>query len=228
MSKLTFHGHACCTLETSSGHRLMFDPWLDENPLADIKTDAVGKLDYILCSHGHFDHFGDAIKLLRKTDATLLATFELVAFAQKHGVAKGHGMSIGGGYRFPFGYAKMTPAMHGGQVAGDDEGIYTTQAAGWWLDLNGARFYHAGDTALLKDMELLNGRVDVALLPIGDNFTMGPDDAVRAVEMIAPRVVIPIHYNTFDVIKQDPYDFARKVGSKVEVRILQPGDSYEF
>lgn len=228
MNRLTFHGHACFTLETSSGHRLMFDPWLDENPIANIRTDAVGSLDYILCSHGHFDHFGDAIKLCRQTGAMLVGTFELAAFAEKHSVERVHGMSIGGGYRFPFGYAKMTPAMHGGQVAGDDEGVYTTHAAGWWLDLDGTRLYHSGDTALIKDMELLNGRVDVALLPIGDNYTMGPDDAARAVEMIAPRVVIPMHYNTFDVIKQDPQEFARMVGSRADVRILQPGDSYEF
>ena len=228
MNRLTFHGHACFTLDTTSGHRLMFDPWLDGNPVADIGTEAIDELDYILCSHGHSDHFSDAIPLLKKTGAMLIATFEIVAFAQEKGVTNGHGMSIGGGYRFPFGYAKMTPAAHGGQVAGDDAGAYTTHAAGWWLDLGGVRLYHAGDTALIKDMELLHGRVDIALLPIGDNFTMGPDDAARAVEMIAPRVVIPMHYNTFDVIKQDPHDFARKVGSMAEVRILQPGDSYEF
>ena len=228
MNRLTWHGHSCFTLATSSGHLLLFDPWLDDNPTADIKTDRITRLDFILCSHGHSDHFADAIKLCKKTSATLLGTYELVAFAQSKGVKSGHGMSIGGGYTFPFGYAKMTPAMHGGQVAGDDDGAYTTQPAGWWLDLNGARLYHAGDTALIMDMQLLQGRVDVALLPIGDNYTMGPDDAVRAVEMIRPTTVIPMHYNTFDVIKQDPHDFARKVGDLANVKILTPGESIDF
>ena len=101
-------------------------------------------------------------------------------------------------------------------------------AAGWWLDLDGTRLYHAGDTALIMDMQLLQDRVDVALLPIGDNYTMGPDDAVRAVEMIRPRIVIPMHYNTFDVIKQDPHEFARKVGDRADVKILTPGESIDL
>jgi L-ascorbate metabolism protein UlaG (beta-lactamase superfamily) len=228
VAKLTFHGHSCLTLHTDSGARVMFDPWLDENPAADIGTDAVDKLDYILVSHGHFDHFGDGIKLAKKTGAMLIGAFELVAFAESKGVGRTHPLHIGGGYRFPFGYVKMTPAMHGGQIVGDDEGAYTTHAGGFWLDLDGKRLYHAGDTALLMDMQLLRDRVDVALLPIGDNFTMGPEDAVRAVEMIRPRVVIPIHYNTFDVIRQDPEAFARRVGDMAKVVILEPGGSYEF
>lgn len=229
MNRLTWHGHSCFALTTASGHHLLFDPWLDGNPMADIKASEVGPLDFVLCSHGHGDHFGDAIKVCRQTGAMLLGAFELVNFAQTKGVMQVHPLQIGGGNRFPFGYAKLTPAMHGGQVAGDDEGIYTTPAGGWWLDLQGgSRLYHAGDTALLMDMQLLQGRVDVALLPIGDNFTMGPEDAARAVELIQPRVVIPMHYNTFDLIKQDPHGFAGMVGSQAEVRILEPGQSYEF
>ncbi|MGH7466547.1 MAG: metal-dependent hydrolase [Longimicrobiales bacterium] len=230
MNRLTWHGHSCFTLQTASGYRLMFDPWLNENPAADIKTDDVDKLDFVLCSHGHYDHFGDAVTLCRKTGATLLGAFELVAFAQSKGVQNAHSLHIGGGYNFPFGYAKMTPAMHGGQVAGDEAGTYTTHAGGWWLDLGqaGGRLYHAGDTALLIEMQLLQGKVDVALLPIGDNYTMGPEDAVRAVEFIAPRTVIPMHYNTFDLIKQDPHAFARRVGERAKVHVLEPGQSYEF
>ena len=152
-----------------------------------------------------------------------------MSFVQTQGVENAHPMSIGGGHTFSFGYAKMTPALHGGEVAGDDEGKYTTIAGGWWLDLNGGkRLYHAGDTALTMDMKLLEGQVDVALLPIGDNFTMGPGDAVRAVEFIRPRAVIPMHYNTWDVIKQDPHAFARAVGELARVVVLEPGGSYEF
>ena len=228
MARLTWHGHACFTLVTDDDVRLMFDPWLDDNPVADIGTDQVQDLDYILVSHGHFDHFGDAIPLARKTGATLVAIYELAAFAQSKGVENTHGMSIGGGYRFPFGYAKMTPALHGPNVAGDEDGVFTGMPAGWWLDLGGKRLYHAGDTALITDMQLLKGRVDIALLPIGDNYTMGPEDAARAVEFIEPRIVVPMHYNTFDLIRQDPTEFARHVGARARVEILRPGESLEF
>jgi L-ascorbate metabolism protein UlaG (beta-lactamase superfamily) len=229
MNRLTWHGHSCFSLETATGFLLILDPWLDENPAADIKAEQITQLDFVLCSHGHHDHFGDAISLCRRTGATLLGAFELAAFAQSKGVRNVHSLHIGGGYHFPFGYAKMTPALHGGQVAGDEAGTYTTQAGGWWLDLKqGARIYHAGDTALLLEMQLLRGRVDIALLPIGDNYTMGPEDAARAVEFIEPDVVIPMHYNTFDLIRQDPHAFARLVGDTAQVRVLEPGQSYEF
>lgn len=227
MNKLTFHGHSAFELSTSSGQRLWFDPWLDGNPLADIKTDAVESADYILVSHGHGDHFSDVIKLAKQTGATVLATYELAEFCRKQGVRDVHGMNVGGGYRFPFGYAKLTPALHSPAIEGAGAGMVTAPN-GWWLDLGAARLYHAGDTALITDMQLLEGRVDVALLPIGDNFTMGPDDAARAVALIKPRAVIPMHYNTFDVIRQDPEAFKRLVGDGAEVVILAPGASYEF
>jgi L-ascorbate metabolism protein UlaG (beta-lactamase superfamily) len=224
---LVFHGHSAFELTTAGGHTLLFDPWLDGNPVADIGVDDVEKADFILVSHGHGDHFGDVIKLAKKTNATVLATYELVAYCQAKGVRNGHGMSIGGGYRFPFGYAKLTPALHGPAVEGSDGSISTTPN-GWLVDLGGVSLYHAGDTALTMDMELLKGRVDVALLPIGDNFTMGPEDAARAVAMIEPRVVIPMHYNTFDLIKQDAAAFAKLVGKTAEVVILKPGESYQL
>ena len=145
-----------------------------------------------------------------------------------HGIEKAHPLHIGGGYNFPFGRAKMTPALHGGAVEGDESGQYTTVPGGFLLTIDGTNVYHAGDTALIADMELLKGQVDIALLPIGDNFTMGPDDAVRAVEMIEPEVVIPIHYNTFDVIEQDPNAFASAVADRAKVVMLEPGGSYDF
>jgi len=228
MARLTWHGHATFTLETDTGKRVMFDPFLNDNPAADIQASAVADLDYILCSHGHSDHFADAISLAKRTHAMLVGTFELVAFAQSRGVHRGHGMNVGGGHRFDFGYVKLTPALHTGTIAGDDTGRYTSTPVGFWVDLGGKRLYHCGDSALTMDMQLLRGQVDVALLPIGDNFTMGPADAVRAVEFIQPRVVIPMHYNTWDLIAQDPQAFRAAVGDLAQVVILEPGGYYDF
>jgi len=228
MARLHYHGHSTFTLTTDEGIRIVIDPWFDENPVSDVKSDEIGGLEFILCTHGHFDHFADAIPLAKRTGATLVSTFEIVSFAQSQGVENAHPLHIGGGYQFPFGYVKMTPALHGGQVAGDDEGAYTTVPGGFLINFEGRRLYHAGDTALLTDMGLLKGQVDVALLPIGDNFTMGPDDAVRAVDFIEPAVVIPIHYNTFDLIAQDAEGFRAKVGDRARVEIIGPGESYEF
>ena len=228
MAKLIYHGHSTFTLITDEKSRIVIDPWFDESPVSDIKAGDIGDLDFILCTHGHSDHFADAIPLAKRTGAMLVSTFEIVSFAQSQGVENAHPLHIGGGFNFPFGYVKMTPALHGGLVAGDDEGAFTTVPGGFWMELGGKTLYHAGDTALLTDMKLLKGTVDVALLPIGDNFTMGPMDAARAVEFIEPGVVIPIHYNTFDLIAQDPEVFRGMVGLRAAVEVLEPGDSYEF
>jgi L-ascorbate metabolism protein UlaG (beta-lactamase superfamily) len=224
MATLTWHGHSAFTLVADDGTRIMIDPWIAENPRCDLKLDDIGKLDYILVSHGHFDHFADVVPLAKKTGATVVSTFELVSFCQEQGVKNGHGMNIGGGYAFPFGRVKLTPALHTGSVMGDKDGTHTTDPSGFLISLTGGkRIYHAGDTALIMDMQLLRGQVDVAILPIGDNFTMGPEDAARAVEMIQPKVVVPMHYNTFPVIEQDPEAFRQLVGGLARVEILEPG-----
>lgn len=229
MPELTYHGHATFGLTTEEGIRIVIDPWFDENPLSDLRVEDFDALDYVLCTHGHPDHFADAVPLTKRTGATLVSSFEIVEFAETRGVPgdRLHPLSIGGGHRFPFGYAKMTPALHGTRVHGS-EGRVDAMPGGFWLALDGGRLYHAGDTALITDMQLLRGRVDVALLPIGDNFTMGPEDAARAVEFIEPDLVIPMHYDTFDLIRQDPDEFRELVGETARVRILSPGESHRF
>lgn len=228
MTKLTYHGHSTFSLLTDDGTRIVIDPWFDDNPRADVGRDEVGALDYIFCTHGHSDHFADALPLARSTGATLVSTFEIVQFAKSKGIENVHPMNIGGGFSFPFGRVKMTPAAHGGRVHGDETGQWTTVPGGFLFHVDRVRLYHAGDTALLMDMRLLEGEVDVALLPIGDNFTMGPEDAVRAVEFVSPRVVVPMHYNTFDVIEQNPADFRRRVGDRARVEIMQPGGTLDL
>jgi L-ascorbate metabolism protein UlaG (beta-lactamase superfamily) len=228
MATLTYHGHSTFSLRTKDGTRIVIDPWFEGNPVADIGLDQVGHIDYIFCTHGHSDHFADALPLARATGAKLVSTFEIIGFAQQEGIENVHAMQAGGGFNFPFGRVKMTPALHGGLVHGDEEGKWTTMPAGLLFRVDGVRLYHAGDTALITDMRLLEGAVDVALLPIGDNYTMGPEDAVRAIEMIHPRVVVPIHYNTFPEIEQDPADFRRRVGDRARVEIMKPGGSLEL
>lgn len=227
MATLTWHGHATCSIETDDGTRLVIDPFFDENPATEVTVDEV-EADYILITHGHFDHFADCLPLAKRTGAKVISTFEIVSFCAERGVENGHGMNIGGGYDFPFGRVKMTPAVHTGSVAGDESGAHTTDCGGFLLTLGATRLYHAGDTALTMDLQLLRGQVDIALLPIGDNFTMGPEDAVRAVEFIEPSVVVPIHFGTWPVIDQDPAHFRDLVGDRARVEVLEPGGVLTF
>ena len=222
--KATFHGHACFLLE-GDGKRVVIDPFLTGNPAAVIGPDALPKLDAILLSHGHGDHLGDAVALAKRDQATIVATAELAAFCGDKG-ATAHAMHIGGAHQFPFGRVKLVPAFHGGRVDGDPTGKYTTNPCGLVVTLGGKTVYHTGDTALTVEMQLLTGRVDLMLCPIGDNYTMGVEDAARAVEFVKPKVVIPMHYNTWDVIRADPQAFKREVGGRAEVVILTPGQSH--
>jgi len=228
MAKLTFHGHATCSIEAADGTKIVIDPFFGDNPACDITVDDV-EADFILVTHAHGDHIGDLLPLARRTGALLISSHELVSWAGTHGIENVHGMSIGGEFSFPFGYAKMTLAAHGARNEGPGGDGYPTTPAGFLINLNeGTSVYHAGDTALLLDMQLLKGRVDVALLPIGDNYTMGPQDAVTAVEFIEPKVVIPIHFNTWPPIEQDGQAFKAAVGEQAHVEVLEPGGTYEF
>lgn len=225
MARIVFHGHACFEIQTAHGQRLLVDPFLRGNPQADVGPEAFDRLDLLLVSHGHGDHLGDAVEIARRTRAPVLSTFELAAYVAQQAGVEAIGMNVGGQVQLPIGRVKLVPAIHTGSIG--DTGRYATPVGFWIALAEGVRVYHAGDTALTMDMQLLRGQVDVALLPIGDYFTMGIEDAARAVEWIAPRIVVPMHYNTMKVIEQDPEAFRRAVGDRAEVRVLRPGEGLE-
>jgi L-ascorbate metabolism protein UlaG (beta-lactamase superfamily) len=175
-------------------------------------------------SHGHGDHLGDAIPVAQRDRAPIVATFELAQFCEQRG-APVHAMHIGGAHQFPFGRVKRVPAFHGGGE-GDETGRFTTNPCGGGVTLGGKTVYHCGDTGRTLAMQLRAGQVDAMLVPIGDNYTMGIADAVRAVDFVQPRTVIPMHYNAFDVIKADPEDFKRQVGRRAQVVVRQSRQSH--
>ena len=223
--KLTYYGHSACLLECR-GQRLLFDPFLSGNPNAGISPDAV-ECDYILLTHGHADHLGDTLAIAQRTGATVIAVFELAGYCQRKG-AEAHPMHIGGRCAFPFGSVKLTIAHHSSSFTEvDGSTVYLGNPAGIIVESEGKTLYHAGDTGLFYDMKLIGEHhaIDLALLPIGDNFTMGIGDACRAVEFLKPGRVVPVHYNTFPAIVVDPQAFAHEASAPVAV--LEPGQSIE-
>jgi L-ascorbate metabolism protein UlaG (beta-lactamase superfamily) len=225
MPKATFLGHSCVTL-TDGKYNLIVDPFLTDNPKAQVKPGDL-KVDYILLSHGHGDHVGDAFKMAKDNDATIIANFELANLAAKNG-CKMHPMHIGGAHEFEFGRVKLTIAHHGGGY-GPDASVYTGPPVGFLITIGGKIVYHSGDTGLFYDMKLIGdmNKIELAFLPIGDNFTMGIDDAVKAVEFLHPKTVVPFHYGTWPVIETGPEDFKSKVKG-TNVVILKPGESLDF
>lgn len=224
MAKLRFYGQACFSLE-HGGTTLIFDPYLSANPAKIAKPTEVHP-DYIFVTHGHADHLGDTLELAIKNQATIITTAEMGRFleSQADGL-KIEPMHVGGQWKFPFGKVKVTPAIHGAGIPG---GI----ACGFLVDLDTVVIYFAGDTALFSDMKLIGRRkpIDYALLPIGDRFTMGPEDAADAAALLGARNVIPMHYNGNVRTKQDPRDFAKLVAQccDSEVVIMEPGETIDL
>jgi len=227
--RITYWGHSACLLETKN-HKIVIDPFLSGNPRAALDAADV-ECDFIFLTHGHADHLGDAIPIAKRTGATIVANFELAQYCAKAGLQT-HGMNHGGRAQFEFGIAEMTNAVHSSSIE-DANGncIYLGNPSGFIFEADGKTVYHAGDTALTYDMKLLGEvhNIDVAILPIGANFTMGVRDADRAVEFLKPSHVIPVHYNTFPSIVADPSKLEEKHSwGSTMVHALESGQSIEI
>lgn len=222
--KITFYGHSCFLIETGS-HRLIIDPFLNDNPDSPVKAKDV-KVDHILVTHGHEDHTCDVLEVAKANGATVVANFEIAEYFGAQG-AKFVDLNPGGGANFPFGRVKLTLAHHSSSMKAGLNPIYLGSPCGILLEAEGKRIYHAGDTALFLDMQLIGrGGLDLAILPIGDKYTMGPDDALDALDLLKPKRALPMHFNTWPPIAQDAAAFARRAAERGHaVEVLKPGSS---
>lgn len=222
---LTFHGHATFSLNLD-GTRIVVDPFFaGNNPQATRSVNDVAA-DVILQTHGHGDHIADTIPLAKRTGAKVISNFEIINWLSAKGIQNTHAQHLGGGFQHDFGYVKMTVALHG---SGLPDGAYGGMPGGFLIKGGGKTIYFAGDTALFSDMSLIGAAgIDLAVLPIGDNFTMGPDDALQAVKFIKPRVVVPCHYNTWPPIQQDADAWAKRVAAETDTLpvVMQIEESY--
>ncbi len=224
--RLTFLGHAAVRLEAGDAD-VLIDPFLSGNPQATLAPDDV-RPTHIVLTHGHGDHVGDTVALTSTSDATAIASVEVAGWLAAQGVRNTIGINLGGGVATSFGRVSLHPAWHSNSLP---DGSYGGMPAGALVEAGGARVYHAGDTALFSDLALVGRRgLDVALVPIGDHFTMGPDDAIEAIRLLAPRIAVPIHYDTFPPIRQDARAFAARVDAETDTRcvVLAPGEGLDL
>jgi L-ascorbate metabolism protein UlaG (beta-lactamase superfamily) len=226
MTKLTWLSHASWLIETES-QRILLDPFFADNPAAKVSADDFADVTHVLVSHGHFDHVSDVAAVIEKSGAQLIATWEIAEwFKNKHGVKDVIAMNVGGNVEMPDGTVKMVPALHS---SGLPDGTYGGSAAGFLLRFGDRRIYFACDTAYFSDMKWYAGGVEVAILPIGDLFTMGIRDSIEAIKLIEPKVVLPTHYGTWPPIEQDAAVWANQVTAETDAKpvVLKVGESHE-
>jgi L-ascorbate metabolism protein UlaG (beta-lactamase superfamily) len=225
--ELTWLGHATWLLKTA-GHTILIDPFLSDSPTAPVKPDDVS-CDFILISHGHFDHVADCERIAKRTGALVISNFEICTWLEKQGVTKTMAHNLGGGSNHPFGRVKLTIAHHSSQLPDGSDG---GNPSGFLLSLTGGeKVYFACDTGLFYDMKLIGSAgIDLAVLPIGDLFTMGPDDALEAVKLLAPKRVVPSHYNTWPPIEQDAQAWCKRVTAETgaQATAINPGETLRF
>ncbi|MBT8378619.1 MAG: metal-dependent hydrolase [Ignavibacteria bacterium] len=224
--KLRYFSHSAFQLTTNSGTKILIDPFITGNPTSPVKSEEVSA-DYIILTHAHGDHLGDAFSIADKGKVTFICVNELAEYCKSKGY-NAHNMHIGGGFNFDFGRVKFTIAHHGSQTP---DNFYAGEPAGVIVSADGKNVYHTGDTGLFYDMKLIGEMtpIDYMLLPIGDNFTMGITDAVKAAQLTSPKVAIPMHYSTFPVIEADPHEFKKNVEVKgIKSRVLQFGEEIEL
>jgi L-ascorbate metabolism protein UlaG (beta-lactamase superfamily) len=225
--KVTYYGHACFAAQVA-GKTLLFDPFITGNELAkgiDVKTIPA---DYILVSHGHGDHIGDAVDIARRTGATIVSNYEVTVWLGKQGLTKTHPLNHGGSCRFEFGRVMFVNAIHSSSLP---DGTYGGNPGGFVVESDEGNFYYCGDTALTMDMKLIgeSTRLAFAALCIGDNFTMGIEDAVKAADFVRCNEVLGLHYNTFPPIRIDsPAAIARFKAAGKNLHLLLPGESHSF
>ncbi len=224
--KLKYFSHSSFQITTNSGIKLLIDPFLDGNPTSPVKAADVDA-EYIILTHAHGDHIGDSFSIAKRCGSSFICVNELAEYCKAKGF-EAHNMHIGGGYDFEFGRVKFTIAHHGSMTP---DNSYAGEPAGVILSIDGKNIYHTGDTGLFYDMKLIGEMtpIDYMLLPIGDNFTMGITDAVKAVELTSPKVAIPMHYNTFPVIEADPNEFKIKAEAKgIKCIVLEYGEEIDL
>ena len=222
--QITWFGHATWQIQAPP-HWIIVDPFFDENPVCEKSAEKV-ECDYILLTHGHFDHVADAVSIAKRTGAQVLCNYEISNWLLKQGVASVMGMNLGGSFKTKFGSVKMTPALHSSMLPdGTDGGV----AGGFIVECENNRIYFAGDTALFSDMSLIARKpIDVAILPIGDLFTMGVEDSIEAIKLLKPEYVLPSHYGTWPPIQQDAKDWANRVKAQTSAVpiVLKSGETF--
>ena len=225
--KVTYYGHACFAAHVAN-RTLLFDPFITGNELAkaiDVKKVAA---DYILVSHGHADHLADAADIAKRTVATVISNYEVTVWFGQQGVSKTHPLNHGGGWQFDFGRVKFVNAIHSSSLP---DGTYGGNPGGFVVESKEGNFYHCGDTALTLDMKLIgeSTRLAFAALCIGDNFTMGIDDAIRAADFVRCDEILGLHYNTFPPIRIDAQAaIAKFKAARKNLHLLRIGESHDF